>query len=171
MKLKSINFDPESKYFTSMIMLCCSLLLFVGCASTSIPMHDSMESYTVTMERTACRGNCPVYALTIHGDGTVEFEGFSNVPYKGKRIGQLPDDSVRVLLRSIEDLDINSLKHEYVHQATTDMPSVLFTVLHMKDGIIRGKKIVDYQGDASAPEGLRLLYNRFDFWYSHIQWQ
>ena len=42
----------------------------------------------ITLERTRCRGHCPVYKLTIVEDGTVEYEGirFVKIKSKGNRI-------------------------------------------------------------------------------------
>ncbi len=156
--------------FIILIMLVI-LPMFMGCTTTSVPMGDAIESYTVKLERTACRGNCPVYTITINGDGTVEYEGFMNTPLKGKKIGIILKDSISEIVRDIELVNINALQAEYVLQSSTDMPSVIFTVLHEKEGVIRGKRIIDYQGDATAPEALRMLYNRIDSWYSLIQWQ
>jgi len=171
MKLMSINLDPVNNMRS---MLICSIAIMIACMScstVSVPMGDAIDAYTIKIERTACMGNCPVYAMTIHGDGTLEYEGFMNTPYKGRRIGSISKDSISALLRTIESIDINALQHQYTQQSSTDMPSVVFTVQHQKQGVIRGKNIIDYQGDATAPEALRLLYNRLDAWYTIIQWQ
>jgi hypothetical protein len=134
-------------------------------------MKDAPETYSITLERTACRGNCPVYSMTVFGDGTIEYEGYLNVPVKGKRIGTIPKDSILSLLNAIEKVNVNELQATYLKQGVTDMPSVLFKVIHTKNGIIRGKSITDYQGDDTAPEALRMLYNQMDAWYYLIQWQ
>jgi len=171
MKLTSTNSDPENNMRCIILVMLFGMSILMGCTTTSVPMRDSVSSYTVTLERTACRGNCPVYSITIHGDGTVEYEGFMNTPFKGKKIGIISKDSISAMMRDIEAVNINDLQADYVMQSSTDMPSVIFTVLHAKKGVIRGKRINDYQGDATAPEALRILYNRIDSWYSIIQWQ
>lgn len=171
MKSMSINSDPANKM--KVIALFCFVLfqLLMSCSTVPIPLRDSVESYTVTLERTACRGNCPVYAFTVNGDGTVEYEGFLNTPFTGKKIGVISKDSVSALIRAIESVDINDLQPMYVQQSITDMPSVIFTVQHLRNGIITGKKILDYQGDGTTPKSLRLLFDRIDAWYPIIQWQ
>ncbi|MFM6954986.1 MAG: DUF6438 domain-containing protein [Ignavibacteria bacterium] len=146
-------------------------LLIMSCSSVSVPMKDAPEAYSIILERTACRGNCPVYSMTVFGDGTIEYEGYLNVPVKGKRIGTIPKDSILSLLNAIEKVNVNELQATYLKQGVTDMPSVLFKVIHTKNGIIRGKSITDYQGDDTAPEALRMLYNQMDAWYHLIQWQ
>ena len=168
----SINSDPENDMRFSTISFSLFLIFRVmSCSTSSVPMKDFPEAYSITIERTACRGNCPVYSMTVYGDGTLEYEGFLNVPVKGKRIGSISKDSVTSLLNAIEKVNVNELQAKYVKQGVTDMPSVLFKVIHTKDGVIRGKSIVDYQGDDTAPEALRMLYNQMDAWYYLIQWQ
>lgn len=172
MKLMSINSDPENNMRISFAFLALMLtLLIMSCSSVSVPMKDVPEAYSITLERTACRGNCPVYSMTVFGDGTIEYEGYLNVPVKGKRIGTIPKDSILSLLNAIEKVNVNELQATYLKQGVTDMPSVLFKVIHTKNGIIRGKSITDYQGDDTAPEALRMLYNQMDAWYYLIQWQ
>lgn len=41
------------------------------------------EDVTITLERTVCFGVCPDYVVTVHGDGTVEYEGRNFVAVKG----------------------------------------------------------------------------------------
>lgn len=172
MKLMSINSDPENNMrFSNAFFSLFLTFLLMSCSTGSMPLKDAPEAYSITLERTACRGNCPVYSMTIHGDGTIEYEGFLNVPVKGKRIGSISKDSINSLLNAIEKVNVNELQAKYVKQGVTDMPSVLFKVIHTKDGVIRGKSIVDYQGDDTAPEALRMLYNQMDGWYYNIQWQ
>jgi hypothetical protein len=172
MKLMSINSDPENNMRVPIAFLTVCVMLFtISCSTVSIPMNDTPETYSITLERTACRGNCPVYSMIVYGDGTIEYEGFLNVPVKGKRIGTISKDSVKSLLTAIEKVNVNDLQANYVKQGVTDMPSVLFKVIHTKDGIIRGKAITDYQGDDTAPESLRMVYNQMDAWYHLIQWQ
>jgi hypothetical protein len=147
------------------------IVLLISCSTASVPMKDAPESYRITLERTACKGNCPVYSMTVHGDGTIEYDGFLNVPVKGKRIGTIAKDSVISLLKAIEKVNVNALQAKYAKQDMTDLPSVVFTVIHTHEGILRGKSIMDYQGDATAPEALRMIYNQMDAWYHLIQWQ
>jgi hypothetical protein len=168
----STNSEPEDNMrLTIAGILSCLIVLMMSCATSSVPMKDAQEFYSVTLERTACKGNCPVYSMTVHGDGTIEYEGFLNIPVKGKRIGTISKDSVASLLKAIEKVNVNDLQSNYTNQDVTDMPSAIFKVIHTKDGIIRGKSIIDYQGDGTAPELLRNLYNQMDGWYYLIQWQ
>lgn len=52
-------------------------------ARLSAPADPS--TFLVRLERGACYGPSPVYALTIDGDGNVTFEGAKHVRTKGRR--------------------------------------------------------------------------------------
>ena len=62
-------------------------LLISGCASgleTPItnPTENVFSDLVITLERTACHGTCPIYKLTIEGNGTVIYEGQDFVQVK-----------------------------------------------------------------------------------------
>lgn len=56
----------------------------------SIPTSAS-RSATVGLSRGPCFGSCPVYTVTIHGDGNVEFDGKQSVKIHGKQTAQITD--------------------------------------------------------------------------------
>ena len=67
----------------------------------------------VTMERLGCYGRCPVYRLTIHGDGLVEYDGTSYVHSKGKHETRIPPDQVKQLLDDFRDANYFALQDKY----------------------------------------------------------
>ncbi len=44
-----------------------------------------MKDVVITLERTQCFGSCPVYKLTVYGDGRVVYEGGGFVKIKGEK--------------------------------------------------------------------------------------
>ncbi|HWO34087.1 MAG TPA: DUF6438 domain-containing protein, partial [Candidatus Acidoferrum sp.] len=50
-----------------------AVLLALGCHGIGHP--KDLTSVSVALRRTACYGTCPVYAVTIHGSGLVEYLG------------------------------------------------------------------------------------------------
>ena len=142
-----------------------------SCSSSSFSVIDMEKNYDITLQRTACRGNCPVYSLSAQSDGTIVYEGFLNVQQKGKRIGKISADSVSAVLKDLHAMQFETMPAEFTHQNITDMPTVIFTVMQTNRGEIRGRKILDYQGDKSTPSALREIYKRMDGWMSLIQWQ
>ena len=46
--------------------------------------ENSYADLLITMERTPCHGTCPVYKLTISGNGEVTYEGHNFVEVEGE---------------------------------------------------------------------------------------
>lgn len=69
-------------------------------AETQRPMR-----FRVVLERLSCLGSCPVYKVTIHGDGRVDWEGIENVVAMGRMDGkrQVSRPALEHLARMIDD--------------------------------------------------------------------
>jgi hypothetical protein len=52
----------------------------------------------VTLARGACYGSCPVYSLTIAGDGSVTYNGEAFVRVMGPASGNVPVEGVQALV-------------------------------------------------------------------------
>ena len=70
---------------------------------------------TITLERTACYGTCPVYKLTITGDGMVVYEGRDFVEVKGEQTSSISPAQVQDLVDAFEQANFLSL-HDYTEQ-------------------------------------------------------
>lgn len=67
-----------------------SILLFVGCGQKSgLTAWEVAQS--VTIKRGACLGACPIYNVTIHRNGKVDFEGIRFIEPEGKLSFSLSD--------------------------------------------------------------------------------
>ena len=64
-------------------------------APTPTPDYSSVQ---ITLERTVCFGFCPIYKLTIHGNGLVEYDGDRNVTVSGHQTTQLTQAQVAELV-------------------------------------------------------------------------
>lgn len=81
------------------------LLLLASCWTGTAAPPTIVESpparpplrLRVTLERTYCLGTCPVYAVTIYGDGRVAWNGIDNVAVVGRK-------QMRVERRDLERL-------------------------------------------------------------------
>src|SRR5262245_27804547 len=78
-------------------------LLTSGCAPsletpTANPTENMFSDLVITLERTACHGTCPIYKLTINGDGTVIYEGQDFVQVKGEQTASLSLDQIQELV-------------------------------------------------------------------------
>ena len=134
------------------------VLMTAGCTRTQTPTPDDLDEVVITLERTACFGTCPVYKLTVYGNGTVVYEGRRFVRIEGKRTTTIGEDKVRQLLSEFERAGYFSLKDSYEERMATDMPSA-FTSLTI-DG--KTKAVRHYHGDFGAPEELTELEDRID---------
>lgn len=56
------------------------------------------EDVTITLERTVCFGACPDYTVTIHGDGTVVYEGRNFVAVEGVQTAHISEEKVQKLV-------------------------------------------------------------------------
>ncbi len=138
-------------------------------APTATPDYSSLQ---ITLERTACFGTCPIYKLTIHGDGLVEYDGERFVTVTGHQTSQLTSDQVVELTTLFQQADYFNLKSDYT-APVTDLPSTI-TSLSFEG---RSKKVTNYGGCLSdlnasdkAPQALCDLEGKIDSIVNSAQW-
>jgi len=114
-----------------------------------------LSDVTIKLERTACFGFCPIYSISIHGNGTVNYDGMDFVETKGIRTYEIPIDQVKELISLIYETNYFSLDDRYEAQFT-DAPSTITTIT-MGD---QTKSIYNY-GNA-GPQKLQTLEEKID---------
>ncbi|WP_082232037.1 DUF6438 domain-containing protein [Halobacillus massiliensis] len=67
---------------------------------------------TLTLERTACEGESPVYKVNISSDGDVDWEGREHVRMDGHHTWTLDEEEVQQLNELIEDF--NYMSYQYI---------------------------------------------------------
>ena len=82
-----------------------------------IPLKD----VAITLKRGVCYGPCPVYTVTIHGDGSVVFEGEGCVDAIGEHRGQVPPEVVFDLFRRALEMGFFEMRHEYMGGPTYEL--------------------------------------------------
>jgi hypothetical protein len=112
-------------------------LLAAGCQAASYS-HE-LGSFSITLERTACYGICPVYTVTIHGDGRVEYSGEQYVDIPGPQKARIPPQNLQGLLKTIDRIHFFALQDKYF-EGCTDLPTAILS-LHL-DG--KSKQISNY---------------------------
>ena len=90
-------------------------------ATSQNATSPSHTNAVITLERTACFGTCPVYQLTIYGDGKVVYEGKAFVTVTGRHTAQISPEQVQQLVKAFETANFFSLENQYVVGAT-DLP-------------------------------------------------
>ena len=137
-----------------------------GCTGNQSNASNNYDDVVITLERTPCFGTCPVYSLTIHGDGTVVYEGKDFVEVKGTAETTMSQGKVDKLLSEFDKADYFSLKDGYTERTITDAPTVITSITI--DG--KSKTIEHYRGDLSAPDKLSELEDKIDTIVESQQW-
>jgi hypothetical protein len=138
-------------------------LLLIAILSRAASAQAPNDDLIITLERTTCLGTCPAYKLTVHGDGSVEYEGKKFVRIVGHRQGTIDKAAVAALLKSFAEADYFGLRDNYdtIHNpdgtetVVTDLPTT-YTALTLNG---QSKKIEDYVG---APKQLEELEGKID---------
>ena len=135
------------------IALVVSFALQFGPAAT-FPPPKSINNVVITLERTACFGNCPDYSLIVYGNGTLFYEGRNFVDVTGRQSSNISQEHVQELVRAFYAKGYFTLQDEY-SAPVTDLPTTTTSI--SIDG--RYKKVINYYG---APEQLIELENMID---------
>lgn len=63
------------------------------------------QDTVITLQRSACFGNCPAYEVLVFGDGTIIFNGYENVKTIGPVKSRIDPNQVLKLLTMFRDFD------------------------------------------------------------------
>lgn len=148
------------------------ICLTVGCttntsntASTASSNTNTAADVVITLERTACRGFCPVYAVAVYDDGSVEYVGESNVETTGTQTSTITPSEVDQLVAAFEAADYMNLKDLYTERDITDVPSVVTS--YTVDGTT---KTVEHALGDDAPDALVAAEELVDELVNTDQW-
>ena len=133
-----------------------AMLLGLGGAAMAAPKDWS--SVQIRLSRDACFGTCPVYTVTIAGDGTVTYEGGPYTAIQGKRQGKVSREAIAGLVDQFEAAGFFSLQPAYM-AGITDMPG--YTLSLSVDG--RQHMVFDYVGkEVGMPAVVTALEDEVD---------
>ena len=130
------------------------------------------EATVVSLERTPCFGTCPVYAVTISGNGLVRFTGTRHTAHLGEATAEIPPERVDSLVAALRAGGYFGFADAYVLDApacgrySTDSPTVITSVT---DGGARKEIRHDY-GCSDAPPALNALERRIDEVAGSARW-
>jgi hypothetical protein len=116
----------------------------------------------ITLERTPCFGACPVYTLTIHRSGQVEYEGKDHVRQKGLRTSRISTGDFEKLVKKIDEINFFNLNDRYDGKnpdgsgvTVTDLPT-------RKTSVTRGGRTKTVENYFRGPKGLKELEDLID---------
>ena len=90
-------------------------------------IKEEYENRLLSMRKTPCFGDCPVYELSIDKDGNVTYNGIQYVNEKGKHEFKLSDEQFNKLTKMLNEGDFDSFKDIYDNERITDLPSTFIT--------------------------------------------
>ena len=154
------------KYILIFAVMCLLLLPATGCAVKAGALSNDLDDIVITLERQACFGFCPVYTITVFGDGTVIYDGEEYVAVKERVEATITKEKIEQLVSEFEAIDYYSLDDKYVERTITDAQTVITSITI--DG--KTKAIEHYHGDFAAPEKLRALEDKIDEIVNSSQW-
>lgn len=119
----------------------------------------------ITLQRTACFGFCPMYKVTIYGDGKVVYEGERFVKETGTRTTKISRAAVQQLVKEFKQANYFTLSDNYTG-GHTDAPSAITSLTLGK----QQKLVHHYMASPDAPETLKALEDRIDQVVNSQQW-
>mgnify|MGYP000582508964 CR=1 FL=1 len=114
----------------------------------------------ILLRRGPCPASCPIYELTIDGDGAVTFVGERHVAPSaaGVHKSRLSPAQRKALFDAFVLADFFALQDRYQRPSITDQPSI---TLSFRRGALR-KTVYHSFGDLTAPVKLLLLEDQID---------
>jgi uncharacterized protein DUF6438 len=119
----------------------------------------------ITLERTACRGQCAEYRLSFFDDGQVIYEGKANVSKAGRWHAVVPKQMVADLVADFQRIGFLSLDRTYPPGLTET--STATTTLRVGD---RVKTVTHDVGSPFPPPALATLEDRIDAAVQQANW-
>ena len=118
---------------------------------------------SISLERTACFGTCPVYTVTLHQDGRAEYQARAHLPELGNFEGKFSSDDFKRLSYFIEKGGFERLSGKYKASHTDDSTCIL------RATSASGIKVVSNYGDA-GPIDLWAVEELIDGIRARIAW-
>lgn len=139
---------------------------FTFAQDNTLEQPDAERDITITLERTRCFGACPVYTVTLYGDGRVEYNGIDFVDVAGMQTDFAGAEAVAMLADEMVAAGYFEWDDAYTRRYVTDLPTVITSLTI--DG--ETKRIERYEGDDRAPAALVALEIQIDRLANSVQW-
>jgi hypothetical protein len=130
--------------------------------SNTTPATPENGDIVASLSRGGCYGDCPIYTVTLHRDGTVDYDGEQYVKVTGKQTGHVDATAIEKLEAQFAKAGFADLKDAYSEEDCTDLPGATLT--------FHGKTVNHYFGDRSAPRVLFDLETAIDESAQSEQW-
>jgi len=132
-----------------MTTIAAAFLLAINAAQASAP-----EDVRIVLSRTGCFGGCPVYTVSVAGNGAVRYDGLNYVRVTGTQKWTIDPAAARALADEIERAGFFQLKDEYTAHGS-DFPTTIVT-------LTRGTRTKTVKDEFGAPPALTEIEARID---------
>lgn len=123
------------------------------------------QQVALTLERTACFGFCPMYKLSVYGNGKVVYEGKRFVKVTGTRTTTISQTAVRKLVAEFQKIGYFNLQDSYTGGHTDASSAITSLTIGKKQ-----KTVNHYLPSPDAPTQLTELENKIDAVVNSKQW-
>lgn len=126
----------------------------------------------ITLERRPCYGTCPVYLVTVAGDGRVVFDGRQYVDSVGRYTSRMSARKVAALRRLFDEAAYFRMDGTYApgqkhcSMYVSDAPRVITSIATAT----RKAKVEHDRGCADAPKNLDSLERKLDEMIGTARW-
>lgn len=124
-------------------------IVFIFASCNTIKQVNTKEPL-ITLQRTACFGECPIYKFEIYSGGDCIYYGKKFVDKIGEYKFNLKKNNIDLILSKAKEIDFKKMDDRYT-SSITDLPTTYIK--------IKSKKIIDY---SDAPKELRDLEKLID---------
>lgn len=118
---------------------------------------------SISIERTACFGTCPIYTLTVDSSGLLDFYGKRFTEMNGNWSNHIDKTEVDDFFNWIENENLNQYKNNYPSDYT-DLPSVILTYT-----TIENVKVIQITGN--RPARVDTVVNKIDLFIKRANWE
>lgn len=132
--------------------------LWTGAQSNIANISNGMNTPSITLQRDACFGTCPVYNAALFEDGTIVYTGIAHVKQIGVQVLKADPLAVSAIIQKAIALGYFDWEDSYTKRVMTDQSTVTSSI-QMEDQF---KQIVRYNGDPNAPVGLVWIEENID---------
>lgn len=118
---------PKWTILASVISLAFLLVIWLPSRSHPLSQTQDLNSLRIEMARGSCYGPCPVYAIVLHGNGLVEYNGKQFVRVKGAQTTTISKDQLMQVLNELDRVQFFALE-DRAFLSCFDVPSIKISI-------------------------------------------
>ena len=132
-----------------------TLLLLCTLCSCRTAKEEVNLNLIISMDRTGCAQECPVYSVNVFENGLVTYMGYEHVEKEGKHKIKLAKKELNRLIRLFEKSNFFEFKESYISEELYDLPTTSLYFYYKS----RRKKIIE---NYNTPEAIIQLEKELD---------